>query len=138
MPGMVFISDVKFRPFIGSSDICVLSTRYALSMVLVVTRGLDSASTDTASVTLPTARADLSDVQLGVDVERDRDLGLLESRLLDTNDISARLNVHGLKTARFIRTGFSRGPSFRHVLDLDRGRGNEAAGSVYNDTADVL
>ena len=54
---MVFISDVKFRPFIGSSDICVLSTRYALSAVLVATRGLDSASTDTASVTLPTARA---------------------------------------------------------------------------------
>jgi len=54
MPGTVLINEVKFRPFMGNSDISVLSTTYALSIVLVVTTGVESDSTETASERLPT------------------------------------------------------------------------------------
>ena len=55
MPGTVLINEVKFRPFIGNSEISILSTTYDLSMVLVVTSGVASASTDTTSVAFPTS-----------------------------------------------------------------------------------
>ncbi len=81
---------------------------------------------------------DLSNVHLGIDVEGNREFSLLESGLLDTDEIAARLNVNGLESAQVIGTGLSCSASFGHVNDSDRGPRHDAAGSVYNGTADVL
>ena len=138
MPGMVLINETQFRPFMGNSAIWVRSTRKAFSMVLLVTRRFASASTDTASVTVPICELDLSDVDLGVDIQGDCHFSLLEACLLDSDDILARLNIDGLETARLIRVDFPCGAALCRVHDLDRGVRNEAAGRVDNGAADVL
>ena len=83
MPGMVFISATQFRPFMGSSAIWVRSTRNAFSMVLLVTK-VRFRFNGQNLCHRANSEPDLSDVQLGVDIQGDRDLGLLEACLLDS------------------------------------------------------